>query len=192
MPHTGDRTAFEEAEERFARELLPFPPLPERFTGRLRPFGTDVFTTRELDHGPYAMGVLVAEILDGGPVPEYATIGFDGYGIQSWAVHHILVQRGLALFLQFAWGGAQLDEDAARRTVTEGFSFANSLQGAIERALIQGRVSADDRLVVNISSFGGSGWGWVRAGTEESAWQDEQDVVGGVTQAVAALFAGTG
>ena len=114
MPHTGDRTAFEEAGERFAREPLPFPPLPERFTGRLRPFGTDVFTTRELDHGPYAMGVLVAEILDGDPVPEYATIGFDGYGIQSWAVHHILVQRGLALFLQFAWGGAQLDQDAAR------------------------------------------------------------------------------
>ena len=134
----------------------------------------------------------MAEILDGGPVPEYATIGFDGYGIQSWAVHHILVQPGLALFLQFAWGGAQLDQDAARRTVTEGFSFANSLQGAIERALIQGRVSADDRLVVNISSFGGSGWGWVRAGAEESTWQDEQDVVGGVTQAVAALFAGTG
>ena len=192
MPQTGERTAFEEAREQFARELLPFPPLPECFTGRLLPFGDHVFTTRELDHGPYAIGVLVAEVLDGGPVPEYATIGFDGYGIQSWAVHYILVQRGLALFLQFAWGGVQLDVDAARRTVTEGFSFAGALQGAIERALDQGRVPADDGLVVNISSFGGSGWGWARTGKRESIWQHEQDAVGGVTKAVAALFAGTG
>ena len=166
--------------------------MPERFSGRLQPFGDHVFTTRELDHGPYAMGVLVAEILDGSPVPEYATIGFDGHGIQSWAAHYILVQRGLALFLQFAWGGAQLDRDAARRTVTEGFSFAGALQGAMEWALDQGRVPADDRLVVNISSFGGSGWGWARTGKRESSWQHEQDAVGGVTKAVAALFAGTG
>ena len=192
MPQTRDRTIFEEAGERFAREMLPFPPLPESFAGRLQPFGADVFTTRELAHGPYAMGVLVAEVLDGGPTPEYAVIGFDGHGIQSWAVHYILVQRGLALFLQFAWGGAQLDRDVARRTVTEGFSFARTLQGAIERALDQGRVPADDRLLVNISSFGGSGWGWVRTGMGESSWEEEQDVVGGVTRAVAALFAGTG
>ena len=84
MPQTGERTAFEEAREQFARELLPFPPLPECFTGRLLPFG---------DH---------------------------------------------------------------------------------------------------ISSFGGSGWGWARTGKGESSWRDEQDVVGGVTKAVAALFAGTG
>ena len=106
MPQTGERTAFEEAREQFARELLPFPPLPECFTGRLLPFGDHVFTTRELDHGPYAMGVLVAEVLDGGPVPEYATIGFDGYGIQSWAVvttSWCSGDWGLSLFLQFAW-----------------------------------------------------------------------------------------
>ena len=192
MPHTGDRTVLEGATEQFARERLSFPPMPERFSGRLQPFGDHVFTTRELDHGPYAMGVLVAEILDGSPVPEYATIGFDGHGIQSWAAHYILVQRGLALFLQFAWGGAQLDRDAARRTVTEGFSFAGALQGAMEWALDQGRVPADDRLVVNISSFGGSGWGWARTGKRESIWQHEQNAVGGVTKAVAALFAGTG
>ena len=188
MTKTEDKTVLEEAQEVFSLESLPFPPLPERFADRLQRIGGDVFTTRELDHGPYSMEVLVAEVLDGDPVPEYATVGFDGYGIQSWAVHHILVQRRLALFLQFAWGGAQFDRDAARRTVTEGFSFADALQGAIGRALGQGRIPADDRLVVSISSFGGSGWGWVRTAPGDSSWQEEQDVVGGVTKAVGALF----
>ena len=180
------------AEEQFAREGLPFPPLPERFANRLQPFGAGVFTTRELDHGPYAMGVLVAEALDESAVPEYATIGFDGYGVESWAVHYILVQRGLAIFLQFAWGGARLDGVAALRTITEGFSFARALQGAVARALDQGRIPAEDRLVVNISSFGGAGWGWVKTGKGESSWHEELDVVGGVTTAVGELFAGTG
>ena len=192
MTQTPDRTGLEAAKEQFVRERLPFPPVPERFARRLQPFGSSVFTTRELEHGPYAIGVLVAEALDSAPVPEYAVIGFDGYGIESWAVHHVLVQRGLALFLQFAWGGVHLDRDAARRTVTDGFAFARALQGAFGRALDQGRVPDDDRLVVSISSFDGSGWGWVRTGERESSWYEGQDVANGVTRAVGALFAGTG
>ena len=192
MTQTGDRTGLAAAKDLFARERLPFPPVPERFARRLQPFGSSVFTTRELEHGPYAMGVLVAEALERGPVSEYAVIGFDGYGIESWAVHHVLVQRGLALFVQLPWGGVHLDRDEARQAVTDGLSFADSLQGAFGRALDKGRVPDGDRLVVSISGFDGSGWGWVRTGARESSWHEGHDAVGGVTKAVGALFAGAG
>ena len=188
MPDPEERDTLEQAKERFARERLPFPPLPERFAARLAPCGEHAFSTRALDHGPYATSVLVAEVLSERPPPHYATLGFDGHGVASWAVHYILVEQSLAMFLQLAWGTPQLDEQAARQTITAGFSFARSLQNAVGRALDQGRFPANDRLVVHVSSFDASGWGWVRGATGESTWQDDNDAVASVTTVIEKLF----
>ena len=164
--------------------------MPASFAKRLRPFGEHLFTTRELEHGPYAMDVLVGEVVADGSVADYAVLGFDGYGVNSWAVHYVVVQRALALFLQFAWGGAYVDVEAAREVVTEGFGFGEALQGAMERAVSQGRVADDTRLVVSVSDFGASRWAWAGRAGVEPEWA-LGDVYGGVVAAMDSLFDGS-
>ena len=184
---SDSQSALDAAKALFRREALPFPPLPERLAGRLYPAGTSLFATRELPRGAYAMGHLVSEVVTAQP-PDYAVVGFDGYGVNSWAVHYVLVHESLALFVQFAWGGAFVDHDAARRAVTDAFSFAESLQGALQRAAALGKLRPGRRLVVSLSDLGVSRWSWIGGtGATEPGWATG-DVYGGVVQAVGALF----
>ena len=192
-PVGGDRIVqsdapgvYEAAVQAFARERLSFPPLPAPFHARLRPFGDGVFTTRALDHGPYAMGVLVGEAFDGRCPADYAVVGFDGYGIESRAVHYIVVQPGLALFVQLAWGGVSLDADAARAGIVRAFAFAGALQCLAAQIAAAGAPPSSDRLVVSLSAFGDSGWGWARGGARPPVWHRGA----GLPQAVTAQLEG--
>ena len=183
-----EQSLKEEAEARFAEDSLPFPPLPDDLASRLRRFGDHVYATRELNYGPYTMNALVAEAVRSGQTDDYAVIGFDGHGVNSWAMHYILVRSPLALFLQFAWGGAYMDADAARSDIEEGLAFAGRLQEAVERAGAQGRIAAGERLFVSVSSLDRSRWGWQQPGAEAPDWQGG-DVYRDVADAVAARLA---
>jgi hypothetical protein len=98
----------DEARESFARERLPLPPLHEHLAARLAAAADRVFASRQLAYGPYSLGPFLHELETGDP-GEYAVVGFDGHGMNSWAAHYYLVQPGLALFLQLPWGGAYHD-----------------------------------------------------------------------------------
>ena len=188
MTQPDSRPAIELARAQFAQQALSFPPLPAEFAGQLTPFNEYVFATRELAYGPYAMGALVGEVRGGGAVPDYALLGFDGHGVNSWAVHYAVVMRGLALFLQFAWGGAYLEADEARPVIANGFEFARLLQGAVARAVAQGRVAAGVRLVVSVSDLEMPGWGWVRPGVAAADWRSGGDVYSEVAEELQSLI----
>ena len=186
----ADKSAIEAAQALFAEASLPFPPLPDDFASQLQPFGDRVFSTRELESGPYAMNALVEEAVQGSGVADYALLGLDGYGVSSWAMHYVLVRRSIALFLQFPWGGAYSNAEAQRQAVTNGLAFAEALQRAMERAAAQGRIADGERLVVKVSGFTGSGWGWFKPGVapNEGAWRSG-DVYEGVAEAIERLLA---
>ncbi len=188
MPTTEESKPIDTAKSQFAEQPLPFPPVPESLAEKMQPFNEYIFSTRELEFGPYAAEVFVAEVRDGKPVDDYAVVGFDGHGSNSWAAHYFCVNGSLALFIQLEWGGAYTNEAEARASIETAFRFAGSLQGAMERATAQGKIAAGTRLVVSHSDFANSGWGWVEAGATESQWHEDGDVFAEVTDELTSLF----
>ena len=97
----------QEARAAFASEELPFPPVPADLAQRLTLRYPTVFATRDLVPGSaYAIETLLEETTrTQGTTERWAAIGFDGYGTDSRAVHHIVVEPHLAVFVQQRWGG---------------------------------------------------------------------------------------
>ena len=102
---TAAPSTIERARALFAAEQLPFPPLSERFAAALREENPHLFATRSLEAGPYNLEIYSLEIEQESAVPDYAVVGFDGHGINSWAVHYYVVEGALALFIQLPWAG---------------------------------------------------------------------------------------
>ena len=63
----------------------------------LREEAPHLCSTRPLDDAPYNLEVYSLEARENPSVPNYAVLGFDGHGINSWAVHYFLVEDALAL-----------------------------------------------------------------------------------------------
>lgn len=128
-------------------------PLPGGFEGRLRQLGPHVLTSREDDVGPYDMWRLRAELDD--TDLEYALLGADGRGFNSWALHWHVVEGPLALLLQVQWGGVMSSSG-------EDTEFA---MGLVDRAVELHRLAMreprpDRRLRVVASTFGDSSVQW--------------------------------
>ena len=158
---TAAPSTIERARALFAAEQLPFPPLSERFAAALREENPHLFATRSLEAGPYNLEIYSLEIEQESAVPDYAVVGFDGHGINSWAVHYYVVEGALALFIQLPWGGAYVDADEGGRTVTAAFTWAGKLQADVRRARQQGLIPEGWRLLVVASEFATAGWAWV-------------------------------
>jgi len=188
MAFTGTTHPLDQAKEAFAEQNLPFPPLPQALAERLQAFGNSVFTTRELDYGPYGLEAFSGSLLAGEPTDDYAVLGFDGHGINSWAVHYYLVQGPIALFIQIEWGGAYTDADEARQRVQTAFEWAGALQPALDAAASQGKIPAGTRLAAVYSDFAPSGWTWWKPGESEYDWHSEGDVITEAGNAVVNLF----
>jgi hypothetical protein len=126
-------------------------------------------------------------------MPNYAVVGFDGHGINSWAVHYYLVDDALALFIQLAWGGAYVDADQASRGITGVFAWAEKLQAEIRRTRSDGLIPPGWRLLVVVSQFAQSGWAWVPSpppGPEAIDWHDSHDLRAAIDKSLADLRAG--
>lgn len=162
-----------QARHQFKEANLRFPPLPSELEGRLRftfdddDAGGGVYATRELEFGPYHLEGFVSELVQRKNPGDYAVIGFDGHGTNSWAVHYILVQPGLALFLQIAWGGAYDDPEESRSSIEAAWKWAEAIQGAVERNLAKSALAAGWRLAVVRSEFGRSKWAWMPPASTE-------------------------
>lgn len=154
------------AQALFESEGLPFPQLPTALSQALSEHSPTIFSTRPLVDTPYDLSAFLSDLASNPDVPDYAVIGFDGYGYNSWAVHHYCVQPGLALFLQLPWGGAFADADTDRADIQRMFSWTQALLMQLAQLQQQGRISAGWRLLVVQSSYARSGWAWL--GPEES------------------------
>src|SRR5262249_27867933 len=145
----------------FAGEDLRFPPVPPALTVSLQKAGEHVFATRELAQTPYLLERFRGEVYRDANVPDYAVVGFDGHGINSWAVHYYLVEKALALFVQLAWGGAYTDAREARTSIADAFEWAERLQERVRQASEQGLIPPGWRLLVVASEFAQPGWAWL-------------------------------
>lgn len=180
MCRTKSASPLSLAQQVFAREQLPFPPLPDPLAARLQATRDVIFATRELDCGPYHLQRFTAEMLNGLPPDDYAILGFDGHGTNSWAVHYFLVQPGIALFMQWPWGGAYDNPDEGRAIITKIFQWAEAVQRAVERGRRGGQLSNGWRLAVVHSALSPCGWGWVpdaSPGQDAITWHNTADAL---------------
>jgi hypothetical protein len=186
-----DRAPPTSAREAFAGEGLPWPPVPERLASALQAAGNmadGVFASRALTIGPYALEAYVGEVLRELP-DDYALVGFDGHGMNSWAVHFFLVQGPLGLFVQLPWGGAFTDAEADRAEVARVFAWAERLLTRVTALQTAGRWPAGRRLVVAATWLRQPRWAWVSTGptTNPVAWRNGQDLEATLDKALDAL-----
>jgi hypothetical protein len=159
----GEVSPVPTAQAMFEHERLPFPWMPASLAASLQPQGRGWFATRTVEASPYEIEHFLAEIEARPGVPDYAVVGFDGHGTNSWAVHFYLVCKGLALFIQLPWGGAYLDPEPARAEIAELFGWAEALQSRVMQARAAGVMPEGMRLQVAASRFGHAGWRWLCA-----------------------------
>lgn len=157
------------AQDLFAQEKLPFPPVPAALAAALQQQGRGWFATRPVAATPYQFEHFLAEVEQAGAETDYAVVGFDGHGTNSWAVHFYLVVEGLALFVQLPWGGIYLEPEPARADVAAMFDWAAALQGRVRQAVSAGKIPPGLRLEVAASRFAHAGWRWLAAGPDASA-----------------------
>ena len=155
-------SGLQQARTLFAAEGLPFPELPPALAGQMQPFGELLFGTRDPETGPYALEVFRDAVYEQ-PVTDYALLGFDGHGINSWALHYYLVQGPLELFIQLPWGGAYTDPDEAKQRIGDAFALAATLTAELAGAQAARALPGGVRLVVTDSTFAGPGCAWLKA-----------------------------
>ena len=153
----------------FDSEKLPVPPVPAHLAAALRPQGRTWFATRTTQATPYELAHFLNELDRDPQLPEYAVVGFDGYGTNSWAAHHYLVSDSIALFIQLPWGGAYLDAEPARAEITELFDWAARLQPKLQLGCQQRKIPDGWRLQVSASRLGRAGWRWLARGKDNAA-----------------------
>ncbi|GKT15626.1 hypothetical protein AVHY2522_08775 [Acidovorax sp. SUPP2522] len=170
----------------FADEGLPFPPVPALLLASMTQQGAAWFATRPVASTPYDLHHFLDEVETQPDVADYAVVGFDGHGTNSWAVHFYLVQKGIALFIKLPWGGAYLEPEPARARITEMFEWAVAVQSQLQRAESAGKIPPGTRLHVAASRFDHAGWRWV--GVEQSAAETPWNPAGGMRAAVLQEF----
>ncbi|MFO1056680.1 MAG: hypothetical protein U1E53_06890 [Dongiaceae bacterium] len=151
----------------FAAEALPVPPLPVPLAGQLRRLDRETFGTRR----PAAPLYDIAAHLEAAAEPEESLLlGFDGHGVNSWAVHYYLSTPALLLLVQRPWGGAYMDAGGNRADIAETFAAIAALLDATAHAA--DRLPPGRRLAAIVSAFGPSQWAWLDGASFDGAsWQ---------------------
>lgn len=145
MPITG----FEKAKRLFQESGLAFPTIPDKLAAQLKEQGKWLFSTRKINMSPYNLKHYVAEV-DKSRVQDYAMLSHSGHGINSYALQYYLVHGSLRMFLHLGWGGAYMDDKAARTNIRNCFSMAAQI--------IRAAKATEDRLTIVGSDFYGSYW----------------------------------
>ena len=161
LTHTHEDAPLPRAHALFQQEGLPFPCLPSTLASALTEHSPAIFSTRPLVDTPYDLESFLDELASDPAGPDYAVIGFDGHGFNSWAVHHYCVQPSVALFVQLAWGGAFGDADQDLADISRTFDWTEGLLTQVAQLQRQGLIPAGWRLLVIESSFARSGWAWL-------------------------------
>jgi hypothetical protein len=151
-------TALGDARARFGAAGLPFPPIPADLAAELREVGEFLFGTRDDGPGPYSIDWYVGELLGGRCTEPYVLTGHDGRGMNSWAIHYLLVHGSLAVFDQIAWGGAYSADADATRMMEVHWTQIGDMIDAAAAASSRGAIEAGERYVVVLSDFYGSRW----------------------------------
>lgn len=155
-------TDLQRAQTLFETEALPFPLLPPELAAALRERTPAIFSSHALEAPPYVLDVHLGDWLSGSAAFDHAVVAMDGHGTNSWAMHYYLVHGPLALFVQLPWGGAYVDEEAARAQIRRVLDWAAPLPARLAALQTAGRLDPGQKLLAVVSRFTRSGWAWVR------------------------------
>lgn len=146
-------TDIEKAKQLFRSAGLAFPTIPQELAVQLRELKPWLFSTRtvEIEISPYNLHDHVREVKVS-QVKDYAVLSHSGHGINSYAIHHYIVQGSLCLFLQLGWGGVYMDEKETTTQIRECFSMADQIVQASQIA----RFEPGQRMIIVGSDFSGS------------------------------------
>lgn len=177
-------TALESARALFSSNDLAFPPLPSVYADQLQEIGDNLYATTPIPDGPYNIDLFANAISESGMDENYVLLGMDGRGINSWAMHYYIVQPGLALFIQKAWGGAYIDAASARQKMADAFNWAKDVQDRVGSLNGAGRIKPGFHLALQTSDFAGARWACVpfanitsgSEGTQAIAWAPLRDI----------------
>lgn len=188
----GTGEPLEGAKQLFAKEGLPFPPIPDDLAPHVDEIRPWVYGTRADIPDLYRFELFVTEVEDE-DVPDYVVFGHAGHGFNSWAIHYYAVHGSLALLLQLPYGGAQMDNRQMAEDMAPVFAAAGDLIWGVEEATAAGR-ELPGRLTVAGSGFYGSRWTWLEGTGEERqpdqiAWHESSSVLDALSDAVEALGA---
>ena len=169
IAHKHHSAPLQRPQALFEQEGLPFVQLPMALSCALSEHSPLLYSTRPLLDTPYDLSAYLEDLASTPEAPDYAVVGFDGYGYNSWAVHCYCVQSALALFIQLPWGGAFADADADRAEINSTFHWAEGLLLRVAQLQQQGLIPAGWRLLVIVSSFARSGWAWLGPAASDQA-----------------------
>jgi hypothetical protein len=151
-------TALTAARQRFEGAGLPLPPVPADLAPELHVQSEWVFSTRQDTVRPYNLKWYVDEYLSGAVPADYLVFGHDGTGINSYAIHYLLVRGPLATFDQIAWGGPYIDNEAAIEQMKTIWVQTGDMIAALEEARSLELIRPDERFILVLSDFHGSRW----------------------------------
>ncbi|QAU23498.1 hypothetical protein EO087_05470 [Dyella sp. M7H15-1] len=165
----ADGAAASAARALFEAEGLSFPPVPAHLLVSLQKQDGNWYATRPVQWTPYDFEHFLTEVQTQPDVSDYAVVGFDGHGINSWAAHYYYVDKSLALFIQLPWGGVYMDPEPARADIADMFDWAEKLQSKLQQAKAMHKIPDHVRLQVAASRFGHAGWRWLDAAQDNNA-----------------------
>jgi hypothetical protein len=149
-------TDVEEAKWLFRKAELGFPQIPDELEALLKKQSKWWFSTRQTDVSPYSLQDYVCEFGQK-HVEDYALLCHHGHGANSYAIHYYLVRSTehgrLAMFLQLAWGGIYMDNDAEAAKIRQCFALADRV---VQAALTSDRLQPDECFTIVVSDLYGS------------------------------------
>lgn len=159
---TQTDTPIDKARAVFEAEGIPMPPLTSAEEAALQAVDDHLFATRAVETSPYTLDAYLNEVLRGDAPASYVLLGFAGGGVASSAFHYFVVEEGMAIFVQIAWGGGYTDEEDALRLITRSYSWVERTKAKVREAREKGVMPADTRMVAVVTQFGRSGSAFVR------------------------------
>jgi hypothetical protein len=148
----------------FESWALPIPPVPISLRPMLRLRGPKCWATRDIvGNEMYSWSMNEADEVIGGRPATYLAVSHAGHGVNSYAITYHLVYRGLALFVQEAWGGGYLDNEVQAAKLTDIF---DRCAGLIDKCERQRSAQEPSRWLLCLDSRlrGTSACGWIPAG----------------------------
>jgi hypothetical protein len=144
---------------------LDVPPIPEHLASSLRRLDRWLWSTRDVDRREmYFFEKYPSELFGGGALADYAAVSHGGHGVHSYFLTYQLVAGRIAIFTQAGWGGAYMDEDAARRSVAITSAGTARVLVAADQ-LLEGDPALEPRFILLFSPDRGvSASGWLEPG----------------------------
>lgn len=151
------------------RERLPLPPMPRDLQDKLDVFGEKTWGTQSPKGSLYDIQTHTDQLI--ATPADFALLGHDGHGMNSWFFHCYISHGPLAVLVQAPWGGRLTDVKTAVQGLTVRYQLLGELFNVMNEVTAAGH-ALPGRLIVQQSSIIDPRWAWVKDGADPQ-WNEE-------------------